>query len=643
MRMIQTMTRTKIAVFGSLLVFAIVLSACGSSEPEATPTVLPSPSPSGPTSLNICTIEEPDSLYLYDDQSQSAQAIRQAIYDGPFDSLSYKAEGAIFESTPSLENGGALIQTVSVQAGDSVVDADGQISILQSGVRLRPAGCRSGDCEQSYSGGEFQMDQLEVSFQLVESLTWSDGTAVTAADSVYSFNLNADAETPASKDKVAHTASYVATSERSAVWTGLPGYLDQDFMRNFWTPLPQHAWSNLSAADLRNADAATRTPLSYGPYLIEEWTAGEAIHLSRNPHYWRSAEGLPFFNALNIIFLGHNPIAAIQALADGSCDLLLPSASLEEAEEPLFAASDAGELRLYFGPSGSWFHLDFGIQPLSYDDGYNPVSDRPNYFGDAAIRRAVAQCMDREAIVDRMAWAHGGLPNAYLDAEHEYAYSDATNYIFYPIAANEAFSALGWEEDANGRRIAQNVTDVPAGTPFQLQLTTSNEDDTLQMAAIIQSSLDDCGIDVEIVAEAPGVIFAPGPDGPLFGRNFDLGLFAWPLSQQPACFLYMSNAIPGEDINAFPYGWGGWNLSGWSNPGFDAACQRAMNALPGEAEYADAHAEAQAIFAAELPALPLYLPQQIAVSRPDFCGFNLAAGRNLLQGIEGYGIAEWCD
>jgi len=638
-----TMKITRKPIFLGLLFLALLLSACGSSEPPATPTSEPIPTPAGPQTLNICTQQEPESLYLYGDQSPSASTIRQAIYDGPFDLKNYQSDGAVFENPPSLSNGGAVIQRVSVQVGDPIVDADGQISSLQTGLRIRPAGCRDGDCEQAYFTGEIEMDQLVVTFQLREGLSWSDGSALTAADSVYSFSLDADADTPTSKDKLERTASYEAIDERTVVWTGLPGYLDQDYAQNFWTPLPQHAWSSLSAADLLSADQSTRRPLSYGPYAIEEWLPGDRIRLSSNPYYWRASDGLPYFNELNIVFLGHNPQAALQAVQDGSCDLLLPSATMEDAEEQLFAASEAGELVLYFGPSGSWFHLDFGIQPLSYDDGYNPAVDRANYFGDAALRRAIAQCMDRDAIINRMAWGQSDIPNAYLDPEHETANSNAVSYIFYPTAAKASLEALGWLEDESGLRIAQTVADVPASTPLRVELTSSNEEDTLQLAGIIQSSLDDCGIEVEIVADAPEFVFAPGPDGPLFSRDFELGLFAWPLSEQPACYLYMSEGIPGQDLNTFAYGWGGWNLSGWANASYDDACQRAMNALPGEAEYDAAHAEAQAIFAAELPALPLYMPQQIAVTRSDFCGFNLASGANLLQNIERFGMAEWCD
>ena len=43
------------------------------------------------------------------------------------------------------------------------------------------------------------MDQVSATYTLKAGLQWSDGAPLTAADSVFSFNLAADAATPVSK------------------------------------------------------------------------------------------------------------------------------------------------------------------------------------------------------------------------------------------------------------------------------------------------------------------------------------------------------------------------------------------------------------------------------------------------------------
>ena len=48
---------------------------------------------------------------------------------------------------------------------------------------------------------------------------------------------------------------------------------------------------------------------------------------------------------------------------------------------------------------------------------------------------------------------------------------------------------------------------------------------------------------------------------------------------EPPCDLWLSEAIPGEDTEVFPFGWGGWNSSGWDSPEFDATCNAAIQSL----------------------------------------------------------------
>lgn len=618
------------------LLIAIIISACGLLPPAATATSAPptvTPTPVGPQTLNICIAEEPESLYLYGDRSVAARAVRQAIYDGPFDLQGYEPQAVILESVPRLDSGGAVLQPATVRRGDLVVDASGQVRVLSSGVRVLPSGCKDGNCAVDYTGGELQMDQLAVTFTLRAGLTWADGEPLTADDSVYSYELASNPATPGDKTRVQHTASYIASDDRTVVWTGLPGYRDPGYQTNFWSPLPRHAWEGTAAADLLTTDLATRTPLGWGPYAIDEWIAGERITLSRNANYWRAAEGLPYFSTLNFLFV-EDPAAALQR---GECDLALPN----EGDDP--AALQQVGAQVFYTPSGSWEHLDFGIAPLTYDDGFNLFQDRADYFGDPRMRQAIAMCIDQQALIDTYAFGQGTQPAAYLQSDHPLANASAATYSYDPGAANALLDELGWITGADGIRINQTSTSAVQGVRLQLSLRTGDSQQDLGVAEIIRSSLDDCGVAVEVVSAPAEQTFAPGPGGAVFGRAFDLAQFGWPYTAQPACYLYLSEAIPGPDLNTYKYGWGGWNISGFSNTEYDAACGVALLSLPGEPGYGDAERMAQAIFAEQLPALPLFVLYEIAAARTDFCGFSADAGSHLLQAIETFGYAEWCN
>ena len=119
-------------------------------------------------------------------------------------------------------------------------------------------------------------------------------------------------------------------------------------------------------------------------------------------------------------------------------------------------------------------------------------------------------------------------------------------------------------------------------------------------------------------------LFADGPEAPLFGRQFDVALFAWISGTEPPCQHWLSNNIFGLDeivVNER----GNTNVAGWANATFDAACQQAQQSFWGSSAHGAGHLEAGRVFAEELPALPLFPRVIMAASRPEVINFGLDA------------------
>ena len=82
------------------------------------------------------------------------------------------------------------LQPVQVNPGDLIVDSSGNAVNLETGVTYRPSGCTEMACAQTYSGDQpVTMDQLVLDFKLLPGIKWSDGTPLTSADSVYSYEI----------------------------------------------------------------------------------------------------------------------------------------------------------------------------------------------------------------------------------------------------------------------------------------------------------------------------------------------------------------------------------------------------------------------------------------------------------------------
>lgn len=599
--------------------------------------------------LTVCMGQEPASLFLYADQSAAARAIREAIYDGPFDWVNFTFTPVILQTAPNSADGSLALTPVTVQSGEPLVDVTGKVVKLGEGVSYYPAGCGEASCVAAYTGQQpVQVDQLVARFSLRAGLQWADGSPLTADDSVYSYEIARGLYPLARAELIDRTQSYQASNETTVEWRGLPGYRTSRVLSAFFTPLPRHAWKDTPLKDLPAAEAAARKPLGWGPYTIDEWTPGDHISLSRNPTYFRAAEGLPAFDQLVFRFMPDRA-QAVNALQSGECDVLDESLHLEVEPQPVLDLQTAGKARLAFMPGLAWEHLDFGLLPATSAQDGGPLP----LFQAKETRQAIAQCLDRTQLAQEAfgaalvgaAAAYMAPPASYVPAGNPLLSPDLKPAPHDPPAAAALLEAAGWkDEDANPAtpRLARGVSGVPDGTPFEVAFLTSDEPEKQRVAQAMQTMLAGCGIKMNIDARTTDVVFAAGPQGPIFGRSFSLAQFGWVSAIEPPCFLFTTAEIPGP-YPEFPRGWGGANAAGYSSPEFDRLCRQALAALPDAPAHQQAHFQAQAILAADAPIIPLYPRLKLVAARPDFCNLTVdPSSENALWNLEQFSYGATC-
>lgn len=564
----------------------------------ATPTATPVPK-----SLTVCITQEPDSLYLYGTTMLAAQHVLQAIYDGPIDSRSYTYRPVILEKLPGIEDGDAVVGDVTVQPGELYVNEAGILVQADEPVETQ---------------------RLAVTFKLKKGITWEDGEPVTAHDSVYSFKLAAHPDTPASRYVISRTASYEALDDLTIRWTGVPGFMDATYYLNFWTPLPQHIMGGLSPSEILGSDFA-RDPLSYGAFTLEEWVAGDHITLKKNPHYFRANEGLPKVDTVIFRFLP-TPDDLLAGLLAGVCDIGAQDGLDLDQSPALLQAEDQGLLDLYFtagGASGSfWEHIDFNIWP---------TDERAPVGACLDVRKAIAYGTDRQEMVDVAVYGRSMVQHSFILQGHPMYADDVPAYEFDPGRARRMLEEAGWRDaDGDGVREAHGVrcqrvdfetrqaetVNIPDGTPLQMTLNTTVDNEMRQQVAeLFRQDMWAIGVSIAVEYLPDHEYFAGGPDGPLSGRQFDLGEFAWLAGVEPRGDLYECDQVPTLDNN-----WVGNNHTGWCNPDYDQATDRALHTLIRQ-EQKQFWAEAQRIFAENLPALPLFPLITVTATRPGVAGF----------------------
>ena len=633
-----------------LAICVLVISSCRlpfsrvEPTPEGTPTppVVPT-STSAPRSLTICLGNEPNTLYPFGGPNAAGSSILETIQDGPIDSVDYGYQPVILTQLPSLANGDAQVSPAAVKPGDRVVDANGDVVLMEAGVRLRPASCRTDECLVTYDGiSTLELDQMIVTFRLRPDLSWSDGTPITSDDSIYAYTLASDPSSVIPTYLIDRTAIYEAADPQTVQWWGLPGFLDPTYFTNFWPPAPKHAWSQFPAEQLLTVDVSSRTPLGWGPYVIQEWAAGDHIRLTKNPRYLRAADGYPKFDTLTFRFTP-DPNTAISELTAGRCDILDPSVRLDGQAALLTEMEKGEQLQAFFttGMTVEW--LGFGIFPASYDNGYDSrfAGDRQDIFADPHTRQGIAYCVDRQKITDTVLFGLTGVPDTYIPPDHPLYETGVPVYPHDPAAGKVLLDQAGWRDidgDPNTPLSAVSVTNVAAGTPLQLNYFTTGATQRRQVTELLSQSLAECGVGLNVQFLSQNDLYAAGPEGPLFGRRFDLVEYAMSLEGfELPCAWFTSTEIP----SASNY-WVGTNVTGFKDELFDAACNTARAALPDEPSYADGYHQTQLIFSRELPALPLYFRMKTAAARKDMCHFDLDPSANPLWNIEAFDYGPAC-
>ena len=627
----------------------IVITACLTpqlqTETATPPVVTPSPiSTSNADSLSslvVCLGQEPNTLYPFGELNEAARSVLAAIYDGPVDTIGYEYQPVILTRIPSLENEEAQIVRTPVQDGTQVLDADGNLASLESGVRIRPAGCRSNDCVITYDGTtSIEMDQMVVTFRLRPDLTWSDGTPLTADDSVFAFELASEPDAIGDPYLIDRTQTYEAADEKTLQWWSLPGFIDPTYFTNFWAPAPRHLWSEFPADQLQTVDIASRSPIGWGPYMVEEWVAGDHITLTKNPYYFRGVDGYPKIDILSFRFIP-DPDTALSELVAGRCDILDPTIKLDNHAGLLQEMQTSEQAKAFFttGMSVEW--LGLGLVPASYDNGYDIQKDRQDIFTDQHTRQGIAYCLDRQSVVDNVLFGLTTVPSTYVPVDHPLYDPNIESIPYDPEVGVSLLKLAGWQDtdsDPSTPLRAINVKTVAYNTPLELNYYTTTATQRRQVVEILEKSLAECGIGLNVQYFSQNDLYASGPNGFLFGRNFDLAEYALGVNGiEPACNWFTTSEIPTAGNQ-----WSGTNLSGYSNAEYDAACQAAGLAFPGEQNYIDANRRTQAIFSADLPSIPLYYRLRIAATRPDICNFDFDPTANPLWNIESIARGEEC-
>ncbi|GAB4111861.1 MAG: peptide ABC transporter substrate-binding protein [Roseiflexaceae bacterium] len=517
-------------------------------------------------------LDVPPDLYPYPSGPAAARAlapINELLFPSPVLAINYTyTTTGVLERIPTFENGDAVITQADVY-----LDAAGTITTTVTDIIT-------------------QVNQIEVTFRWNKQLRWSDGTPVTANDSLFAYEL-AKAAPPSNEaflllDQI---ASYEVIDEHTTRATLKPDITGQTYFLSYWTPLPRHLLEGVDPATLRSSPFA-RQPLGYGPYQIEQIMPGE-IRLVRNPYYFG-----PPPRAERVTFLFLRDLDAIRAnFANGNLDLAVTDRLTPDLLLDLQQLADDGVV-IDYSANPIWEHIDFNLDV--------PI------LQDIRVRRAIAFGTNRQRMIDLLYNGQTNLLESWVlpDQAEAAPLDQITRYPYNPEEARKLLEEAGYTDpDGDGIRASQEMT-------LTLQLFTSDGPIRERTAALFQEDMRAIGIDIELITLTTGELFSP--DGPLFQRQFELGLYAWVAGPDPGGLLLWSClAVPSENNR-----WQGDNFAGWCFRDADRAIREATTTLDPQVRR-DAYIRQQQLWTQEVPSLPLFQRASVAMMTTDVIGAQL--------------------
>jgi peptide/nickel transport system substrate-binding protein len=379
----------------------------------------------------------------------------------------------------------------------------------------------------SMDNGGVSEDGLVITMNLRDDIVWSDGTPITAADFVFTYQMIVDpANTVSSVYPYDYLESVEAPDERTVVMTFAEPFAPWQSL--FWRGvLPKHILEPVYQAkgSIDEAEWNLAPIVGCGPFNFVEWESGSFIHFVKNENYWLGAP------KLDEIYFQFVPDDASQtaALVAGNADLgTFPPLS----DVPVL---QAGGLTIMVQPSGyeeGWY--------FNFRDMASPGAK------DVNVRQAIAMAIDREAINNDLLLGLTKPVETLWDPLAAYGYlsPDIVPWKYDPDGARALLEAAGWIDRDN-----DGIREDAEGNKLTLTHGTTIREIRQDNQAVCQQYLREVGIDLQIFSFDADLFFASYADGSPAALG-DMDIMEWSDSTafpDPDQSYWLCSELPTDD------------------------------------------------------------------------------------------------
>ncbi len=278
-------------------------------------------------------------------------------------------------------------------------------------------------------------DPTTIVVTLREGMMWHDGEPVTAEDVRFSFEAINSGESPMYAPFGSRIASIEITGENELVFTlAEPWAAFEVASLAKVNIIPQHIWdpvlTDLADTEDNAEDYQEEVPVGSGPYKFVAWQQGESVILEANADHWAAPAADNW-----IMRIVPNAESALGQLQTGEINFLTEWEG--DAEVVAQTAEADPNLELFASP-------DLGFRFFAFNTRLEP-------FDDPAMRRAVAQVLPRQAVVDNIFKGFAVPADSYVSLAIDYWHNpDLPQYDFDLEAARNTLLEAGYTYSEDG-------------------------------------------------------------------------------------------------------------------------------------------------------------------------------------------------
>ncbi len=415
------------------------------------------------------------------------------------------------------------------------------------------------------SNGGISEDRTEITWTLRSGVVWSDGSALTAADVVFTWEYCTNQLTGCTTDAFSNVVDVAALNDATVrvTFDGPAAYPFDPFV-GYRSPIIQRAqFLGCIGSAAQGCIAQNSMPVGTGPYVVTEFEADERVSYELNGRYRSVSEGAPFFTTIELEVESEAEAAARTVLENGEADFAPNLRQLAPELVASMVASGKGDAVASFTTNVEHLSLNQtdpdSVPPSDYNGGANP---NPHFFENDILHDALSMAIDRAEIGGSYGVAARPTCNIW-----NVGVETSTNNDVCLVQDIEGANAL---LDANGYldTDSDGIREMPGGPPLEFDFVTSTSDMRQTSQDFIQGYWAQIGVLVHMTNQPPTEFFTPDDEVSIWRFLPDIQMFTNGTDRPDALdylFNWTTAEIPDPSMDVFS-----GNIVRLASPAFDA-------------------------------------------------------------------------